>query len=63
MVDYNKWRNKGSMQKYRVGFKWSNGTEEYIVMESSLSSTELAENLKKADKSGKLETIYVKTID
>jgi hypothetical protein len=63
MVDYNKWRNKPPMQKYRVGFKWKNGEEEYIVLDSSLNSTELAENLKKCDKTGKLETVYVKRID
>jgi hypothetical protein len=51
------------MQKYRVGFKWKNGEEEYIVLDSSLNSTELAENLKKCDKTGKLETVYVKRID
>ncbi len=51
------------MKKYRVGFKWENGTEEYIVLESALSSTELAEELKKSDKSGKLETVYVKPIN
>jgi hypothetical protein len=51
------------MQKYRVGFKWQSGDEEYIVLDSALNSTELAETLKKCDKTGKLETVYVKRID
>lgn len=51
------------MKKYRVGFKWKDGKEDYRVFESSLTSTELAESLKKSDKSGKLETVFVKPID
>jgi hypothetical protein len=51
------------MKKYRVGLKWENGQEEYIVFESSLTPTELAESLKKKDKSGKLQTVFVKPID
>jgi hypothetical protein len=51
------------MKKYRVGFKWKSGEEEYVVLKSSLTSTELAESLKKRDKSGNLETVFVKPID
>lgn len=51
------------MKKYRVGFKWENGVEEYLVFETSLTSTELAESLKKKDKTGKLEIVYVKPIE
>ena len=51
------------MKKYRVGFKWKDGKEEYIVFDSSLTSTELAESLKKSDRSGNLETVFVKPID
>jgi hypothetical protein len=50
------------MKRYRIGFRWNDGREEYIEFKSSLSSTELAEELKKADKTGKLETVYVKSI-
>lgn len=50
------------MKKYRIGFKWKDGGEYYFVMKSSASSTELAEKLKKSDKSGKLESVYVKTL-
>lgn len=49
-------------QKYRVGFRWSDGQEKYIELESSLTSTELVEELKKSDKTGKLETVYAKPI-
>lgn len=51
------------MKKYRVGFKWEGGKEEYIVLESAQTPTELAESLKQSDKTGKLETVYVKPID
>lgn len=49
-------------QRYRVGFRWYDGREEYIEVSSSLTSTELAEELKKADKTGKLETVYIKSL-
>lgn len=51
------------MKKYRVGFKWKSGQEEYIVLESSKTSAELAEALKQSDTSGNLESVFVKPID
>jgi|DEB0MinimDraft_10_1074344.scaffolds.fasta_scaffold24877_2 hypothetical protein len=50
------------MKRYRVGFRWVDGREEYIEFESSLSSTELAEELKRSDHTGQLETVYVKSL-
>lgn len=51
------------MKKYRVGFKWSDGEEDYITLNSSKSSSEIVEEFKKSDKTGKLEVVYVKLIN
>ena len=51
------------MNQYRVGFKWKSGEEYYVTMKSTSNSTKLAEELLKLDRTGKLETVYVKLID
>lgn len=51
------------MKKYRVGFKWNNGQEDYIVIESDRNSSEIAEDFKNADKTQKLELVYVKPLN
>lgn len=54
--------NGGNMNKYQVGFRWKDGEEQYIIIKSASTPKELAESLKKKDKTGKLETVYVKTL-
>lgn len=51
------------MNKYRVGFKWKNGIEDYLVIESLLSSKEIAEDFKEKDKTGDLISVFVKLIN
>lgn len=51
------------MNKYRVGLRWKDGEEKYIVITSSSQPSELAENLKSRDKTGKLDVVYIKKLN
>ena len=50
------------MNQYQVGFKWKDGVEDYITIESSEHPTKIAKEFKKKDKTGKLESVYVTLI-
>jgi len=48
------------MNQYVVGFKWKDGREDYLTIKSSDHPTEIAKEFKQKDKTGNLETVYVK---
>lgn len=50
------------MKQYRVGFKWKDGTEYYVTLNSSEIPSEISKELMSKDKTGNLVAVYVKPI-
>jgi hypothetical protein len=48
------------MKQYIVGFKWKDGREDYLTIQSSDHPTNIAKEFKDKDQTGNLEVVYVK---
>jgi hypothetical protein len=50
------------MNKYKIGFKWKDGREDYVTIKSSANPTQVAREFKEKDETGNLEVVYVRLL-